>query len=162
MAMSNDKELAELFVLSGRTLALAESCTGGLIAARITALPGCSGWFRGGVIAYHNEIKQRLLGVPISLLEQHGAVSEQVACVMAEGAHREIGSDLALAVTGIAGPDGGSPEKPVGTVYLALADDDGCVTEQYHFTGNREQIRQQSVEQALFLIKSRLMVHEIV
>lgn len=154
--MGADQELAALFLASGMTLALAESCTGGMIAARITALPGCSGWFRGGVVAYHNDIKQQILGVPVALLEQHGAVSEVVAQAMAEGVRTLAGSDLALAVTGIAGPDGGSPEKPVGTVYISLADAHGCVTNCYHFKGNRDAVRQQTTDEAFFLLKMHL------
>ena len=159
--MYDDRELAESFDTKGMTLALAESCTGGMVAARITAIPGCSAWFRGGVVAYHNDLKQQLLKVPFALLEQQGAVSEQVACAMAEGARSVAGADLALAVTGIAGPDGGSPEKPVGTVYLALADHDGCVTEHYQFKGDRETVRQETVEQAFLLLKKRLEKPEI-
>ncbi|WP_408059127.1 CinA family protein [Trichlorobacter lovleyi] len=158
--MSADQELATRFLASGMTLALAESCTGGMIAERVTTISGCSAWFRGGVVAYHNDIKQQLLQVPGGLLEQHGAVSEAVARAMAEGARRVIGSDLALAVTGIAGPDGGTREKPVGTVYIALADHDGCVTDRYQFQGGRESVRRQTTEQALFLLKKRLVVPE--
>jgi len=159
--MDNDQELAALFLASGMTLALAESCTGGMVAARITALTGCSVWFCGGVVAYHNDVKQHLLGVPLSLLEQHGAVSEQVALARAEGARRQLGSDLALAVTGIAGPDGGTPEKPVGTVYLALASGDGSRVIRCQFDGDRAAVRGQSVEQAFFLLKIRLKEPEM-
>jgi PncC family amidohydrolase len=159
--MPDDQELAELFGEKGMTLALAESCTGGMVAARITALPGCSVWFKGGVVAYHNDLKQQLLKVPLALLEQFGAVSEQVACAMAEGARSVAGADLALAVTGIAGPDGGSPEKPVGSVYLALADHDGCVAKRYRFKGDRAAVRQATVEQAFSLLKKRLEKPEI-
>jgi len=160
--MHDDQELAALFIDSGMTLVLAESCTGGMIAARITALAGCSAWFRGGIVAYHNDLKHRLLGISLDMLEQHGAVSEQVACAMAAGARTTGGSDLALSVTGIAGPGGGTPDKPVGTVYIALADGYGCMTNHYRFDGNREAIRRQTVEQAFFLLKKRLMVSEIV
>ena len=154
--MSDDRWLQELFHGSGKTLALAESCTGGMLAARITALAGCSAWFRGGIVAYHNDVKQKLLGVPLSLLEQYGAVSEQVACAMAEGVREVFGSDLALAVTGIAGPDGGTVGKPVGTVYIALADADGCSVVMCLFDGDRAAVRQQSVEQGFLLLKIRL------
>ena len=158
--MKVDQELATRFLASGMTLALAESCTGGMIAEQITRISGCSGWFRGGIVAYHNDIKQQLLQVPGELLELYGAVSEPVARAMAEGARRIIGSDLALAVTGIAGPDGGSPEKPVGTVYIALADHEGCVTDRCQFSGERESVREQTTEQAIFLIKKRLISTE--
>ena len=155
--MVNDEALAELLRSSGLTLALAESCTGGMIAARITAVPGSSGYFRLGVVVYHNDAKQRLLSVPEQLLIEHGAVSEPVARAMAEGALSVAGSDIALSVTGIAGPEGGTPEKPVGTVFIAIADGHGCKVQRNLFSGNRETIRQQATEQALFLIESHVL-----
>jgi nicotinamide-nucleotide amidase len=117
--------LAELLLAQGRTIALAESCTGGLIAARLTAIAGISASFLGGVVAYANEAKTALLGVPGELLARHGAVSAEVAEAMAAGARRRVGADLGLSVTGIAGPGGGTPEKPVGLVYLGLATAEG-------------------------------------
>jgi nicotinamide-nucleotide amidase len=118
-------ELPELVVQrllsQQRTLALAESCTGGLIAARLTDVPGVSQVLRGGVVAYSNDSKQALLGVPAELLASHGAVSEPVAAAMAEGARARFGADLGIATTGIAGPDGGTAAKPVGTVCFAVA-----------------------------------------
>jgi nicotinamide-nucleotide amidase len=113
--------LAEALRNAGRTLALAESCTGGLAAARLTAVPGVSAVFRGGVVTYSNEAKSALLGVPAGLIATHGAVSAEVAQAMAVGARERLGADLAVSVTGIAGPDGGTAEKPVGLVYLGLA-----------------------------------------
>ena len=158
--MVADQELAALFHTSGLTLALAESCTGGMIAARVTDVPGCSAWFKGGIVAYSNEVKQQLLQVSGTLLEQYGAVSEAVARGMAEGVRRIVGSDLSLAVTGIAGPDGGTSEKPVGTVYIALADQGGCEVIRCHFDGDRAAIRQQTVEKGLLMLKKRLMLSE--
>lgn len=158
--MTDLHELAGLFADSGLTLALAESCTAGQLAARIADQPGCSAWFRGGVVAYHNDLKQQLLGVPLELLLQYGAVSEPVAGAMAVGVRQACGADLGLAVTGIAGPDGGTPDKPVGTVYLALADQDGCETIRCQFSGDRAAVRQQTVEKGLMLLKMRLMVSE--
>ena len=118
-------ELPELiagrFAAAGRTLAFAESCTGGLLASRIVDVPGISAVFRGGVVCYGNDSKQELLGVPAALLTQHGAVSEPVAAAMAEGARTRLAADVAAAVTGIAGPDGGTREKPVGMVCFAIA-----------------------------------------
>ncbi|NJD37511.1 MAG: CinA family protein [Geobacter sp.] len=154
------EELHLLFCGYGLTLAVAESCTAGLAAARIADQPGCSGWFRGGVVAYHNEVKHQLLGVPWELLHQHGAVSEPVACAMATGVRLACRADLGLAITGIAGPNGGSSDKPVGTVYLALADDDGSEAIRCQFDGDRISVRQQSVEQALLMLKTRLMASE--
>lgn len=159
--MGVDQELAALFRASGMTLALAESCTGGMIAARVTEIAGCSAWFKGGVVAYSNEVKMKLLDVPAPMLAMYGAVSEPVARAMAEGVRRVIGSDLSLAVTGIAGPDGGTSEKPVGTVYIAVADHIGCVTGRYQFEGDRGAVRKQTVEQAYFLLQKRLVLPEI-
>ncbi|MCB9876030.1 MAG: competence/damage-inducible protein A [Planctomycetes bacterium] len=121
-----ERELPELvcerFAAAGRTLAFAESCTGGLLAARLTDVAGASAVLRGGVVAYANEAKQDLLGVDPALLERHGAVSEPVVAAMAEGARRRFGADVAVATSGIAGPAGGTPDKPVGTVCFAVAD----------------------------------------
>ena len=155
-----DQELAALFIASGMTLALAESCTGGMIAARVTDIAGCSAWFRGGVVAYSNDVKMALLDVPPALLAMHGAVSEQVGRAMAEGARKAINSDLALAVTGIAGPDGGTADKPVGTVYIALADQNGCEVVRCQFDGDRAAVREQTVEKGLLMLKKRLMLSE--
>jgi nicotinamide-nucleotide amidase len=114
-----------LATASGLRLATAESCTGGLVAARLTDVPGSSRSFVGGVVAYADEVKQAELDVPGELLAEHGAVSAEVAAAMAEGARRRLDADVAVAVTGIAGPDGGTPEKPVGLVYLHAAGPDG-------------------------------------
>jgi nicotinamide-nucleotide amidase len=105
----------------GLTLSTAESCTGGLVGHLLTDQPGSSGYYRGGLISYSNDLKQRELAVPLDTIEQHGAVSAQACMAMAEGARRRYGSDLAVAVTGIAGPDGGTAEKPVGTAWIGLA-----------------------------------------
>lgn len=112
----------ELLVQKGKTLSIAESCTGGTISARMTAMPGASRCFIGSIVSYANAVKESLLGVSSSVLQEKGAVSPEVAKLMAEGCARVLGTDYAIAVTGIAGPDGGTPEKPVGTVYLALHD----------------------------------------
>jgi nicotinamide-nucleotide amidase len=137
----NDDSLAsvvlELLRHRGETLAVAESCTGGGIGAALAAVPGASDVFLGGVIAYANAVKQALLGVPAAMLESHGAVSDPVACAMAEGARRATGATWAIAVTGIAGPGGGSAEKPVGLVHLAIAGPDGCTSEGVRFGASR-------------------------
>jgi nicotinamide-nucleotide amidase len=138
---SMDEILAALFRKSGLTLALAESCTGGMIASRITSQAGSSSYFLEGDVTYSNVAKSRMLGVPAELIAAKGAVSAEVACAMASGARRGTGTDLALSVTGIAGPDGGSAEKPVGTVYLALADAQTCRVERFNFHGDRETVR---------------------
>lgn len=153
-----DETVAELLRASGLTLALAESCTGGMIAARITAVPGSSRYFRLGIVAYHNDAKERLLAVPEAMLAAHGAVSDAVARAMAEGARTAAGSDVALAVTGIAGPEGGTPEKPVGTVFIALADRSGCDAHRYRFRGTREDVRRRTTEEAFSLLKNHLLL----
>ncbi|HVR19518.1 MAG TPA: competence/damage-inducible protein A [Polyangiaceae bacterium] len=135
------------------TLALAESCTGGMVAELVTNVPGASRSFLGGVVAYSNAAKTELLGVDPTLIERHGAVSAEVARALAEGARRRFGSDLALAVTGIAGPDGGTPEKPVGLVHWAAASDAGIEAKHAVFSGNREQVRRRSAYAALALLR---------
>lgn len=139
------------------TLATAESCTGGLIGARLTAVPGSSRYYRGGVVAYANEAKRDLLGVPEALLREHGAVSGPVACAMAEGARARLGADLALATTGISGPDGGTPEKPVGLVWIAFASKDGVEAEQMVFPFDRERHRVITAQTALDWVRRALL-----
>lgn len=136
-----DELVAELFKSRGLTLSLAESCTGGMIAQRITAIPGSSAWFLEGAVTYSNASKTRQLGVPEAMLEKYGAVSSEVAQAMAEGIRARSGSDLALSITGIAGPDGGTDEKPVGTVFISLAYAGGSRTERFRFYGSRDNIR---------------------
>lgn len=142
---------------SGRTLATAESCTGGQIAGRLTAVAGVSDVFRGGVVAYDNSVKTGVLGVPDAAIAGHGAVSEPVARAMAEGARRVLGTDLAVAVTGIAGPGGGSPEKPVGTVDVAVADAEGCSYKRLQLWGDRSLIQHAASVWALKLVWDRLV-----
>lgn len=136
------------------TLATAESCTGGAIGAAVTAIPGSSAYFLGGILAYANDVKTRALGVSEEVLEAHGAVSEPVVRAMAEGARAAIGSDWALATSGIAGPDGGSPEKPVGTVWIACAGPAGTTARRFQFAGNdRGRNIDQSVRAALDMLR---------
>lgn len=131
-------------------LVTAESCTGGWVAQCLTAIAGSSAWFDRGFVTYSNEAKQEMLGVPPDMLAEHGAVSQPVAVAMAEGALRNSRADWAVAITGIAGPTGGSPQKPVGTVCFAWGCRDGrIVTSTRHFPGSREVVRAQSVEHAL-------------
>jgi nicotinamide-nucleotide amidase len=125
----------------GLTLALAESCTGGLVGHRLTNVPGSSAYLRGAVVAYANEAKQDLLGVARETLAAHGAVSEEAAGEMAVGARRAFGTSIAIATTGIAGPDGGTPEKPVGTVCFGLATGEGVVTRRYQLWGTRDWVK---------------------
>ncbi|TYO97499.1 competence/damage-inducible protein cinA [Geothermobacter ehrlichii] len=138
-----------------KTLALAESCTGGLIAARLTDIPGASAFFERGAVSYANSAKQDWLGVPAAILDEQGAVSAECAAAMAEGIRRAAGTDLGLAVTGIAGPDGGTKDKPVGTVFLALAHAAGTETERLQLGGDRWRIRELTAMTAL----ARLIRH---
>ncbi|WP_088967823.1 CinA family protein [Vogesella sp. LIG4] len=140
-------QLGTRLAACGQRVTTAESCTGGGVAAAITEIAGSSGWFDMAVVSYSDEIKQRVLGVPAALLQQHGAVSEPVAAAMAEGALRLAGADWALAVSGVAGPGGGTAAKPVGMVCFAIA---GAalaspLTWTQHFAGDRHAVREQSV-----------------
>ncbi|MCC6642251.1 MAG: competence/damage-inducible protein A [Deltaproteobacteria bacterium] len=141
----------------GATLAVAESCTGGLLAERITRVAGASSYFLGGVVAYANTAKQALLGVPADLIGRHGSVSEPVACAMAEGARERFGADFALATTGISGPGGGSAEKPTGTVCIALARADGTHAGRFVFPLDRERHRSLTVQIGLDWVRRTLL-----
>lgn len=139
----------------GLTVATAESCTGGLVAATITEVPGSSGYFVGGVVSYANSAKEALLGVPEATLAAHGAVSAQVAVAMAAGARARFESDLAVAITGVAGPDGGTEAKPVGLTYVALADGRGSDVRRHSFAGDRSAVREAAVREALDWLAER-------
>jgi nicotinamide-nucleotide amidase len=151
--------VARLLEKSGATLALAESCTGGLLAKRLTDIPGSSAYLEEGVVTYSNESKERLLGVPHELLVEHGAVSEPVARAMAERARKLAGTDYGLSVTGIAGPDGGTEEKPVGLVFVGLSDAEETSAERLDLSAwarSREAIRERSANRAFDLLRLRL------
>ena len=148
--------IAGLLLARGQRLATAESCTGGLIAASCTAVSGSSDWFERGFVTYSNASKTEMLGVDAALIAQHGAVSEAVARAMAEGALAHSHADIAVAVTGVAGPTGGSAEKPVGTVWLAWALRRGIVhTELLHLPGDRAAVRAATVAHALAGVRLR-------
>lgn len=138
--------------LQGKTLCTAESCTGGMIGGVLTGGPGSSAVYKGGIISYTNEIKERLLGVSPQLLETKGAVSAPVAEAMAQGAKQSLKADIAVSVTGLAGPGGDAFGNPVGTVFVGYCDACLCVSREYHFTGDREAVRRQSVQAVLSLI----------
>jgi PncC family amidohydrolase len=139
-----------------QTLALAESCTGGFVANQITNVPGASKIFLGGIVAYSNKAKEKFLGVRSKTLSRHGAVSEVVAREMAEGARKKFGADFAIAVTGIAGPTGGTRGKPVGTVFIALAGAFGTIVERKLNSFGREKFKRATARQALELLLLRL------
>ena len=151
-----EEHVLELCRERGLRLATAESCTGGLVAARLTSVPGSSRVVVGGVVAYADEVKQAELGVPAELLARHGAVSAEVAAAMARGARERLGAEIAVAVTGIAGPDGGTAEKPVGLVYLHAEGPDGGMGREFSFPGDRATIRARSVVAALHLVRRLL------
>jgi competence/damage-inducible protein CinA-like protein len=158
---ARDERQVEELVLSlagarGLRLATAESCTGGMVAARLTEVPGSSASFAGGVVAYADEVKRSELDVPEKLLAEHGAVSEEVAAAMAEGARRRLGADVAVSVTGIAGPEGGTPEKPVGRVYIHASGPDGALFRMLDLPGERRQIRVRATVTALHLLRALL------
>ena len=137
---------------SGHWLAVAESCTGGLISHMITNVPGSSAYFRGGVIAYANEIKMESLGVSAATLEDFGAVSKETVVEMANGVREAFNADIGLSVSGIAGPDGGTDEKPVGTIWIGLSTNEAESAELFHFTGERFVIKKQSARMAMQLV----------
>ncbi len=138
--------------LQGRTLATAESCTGGGIGTALTAIPGSSAVYKGGIICYTNEIKMLLLGVDAAILEKHGAVSAAVAESMASGARTRLHTDIAVSVTGLAGPTGDEFGNPVGTVFIGYCDKIGVTSKALYFNGNREDVRRQAVLSALKMI----------
>jgi nicotinamide-nucleotide amidase len=150
------ENVVSLFVAAGRTLSLAESCTGGLIAKLLTDVPGASAFFERGAVTYANSAKQEWLGVSDSILQEQGAVSEDCALAMARGMRDAAGTDLALAVTGIAGPGGGTEEKPVGTVYLALATPEGVTARRFRFSGTRERVRLMAAHAGLDWLRRHL------
>ncbi|MBF0608542.1 MAG: CinA family protein [Magnetococcales bacterium] len=160
--MSEDIDiLAEMVVQAasekGKTIAVAESCTGGMVAASITSVAGCSDVFLGGVVSYSNDLKELLLGVSHQTLVTHGAVSPETVLEMVVGLHERTHADVAVSISGIAGPSGGTAEKPVGLVYIAIR---GCMgverVREFRFTGNRQQVRLQSTSEALGLMLQTL------
>ncbi|HET9820047.1 MAG TPA: CinA family protein [Rhodanobacteraceae bacterium] len=151
------QDVADALRERGQMLATAESCTGGWIAKLMTDLAGSSAWFQGGAVTYSNGLKQSLLGVAASTLEQHGAVSRECALEMVRGALERLASDVAVAVTGIAGPTGGTPDKPVGTVWIAWQCRGGDArAELFHFDGDRDAVRRRTVAAALEGIRKSL------
>lgn len=149
--------IGRILIEKGQTLTVAESCTGGYISHLITSVPGSSGWYKGGITAYSNEIKQKMLGVSVDSLQNYGAVSEQVVRQMAEGARKKMDADFAVATSGIAGPTGGTDEKPVGTVWIAVAGPNKTVSERFVFSDNRERNIIRSSQTALQLLRKLLL-----
>lgn len=148
--------IVSLLTRRKQTLALAESCTGGFIAHQITNVPGASKMFKGGIVAYSNEAKEKFLGVRAGTLRQHGAVSKETAAEMAEGARRRFSADYAVAVTGIAGPAGGTKDKPTGTVFMAVAGSFGTLVERRLNRFDRKKFKRITAMQALELLKKQM------
>jgi PncC family amidohydrolase len=148
--------LQERCLAGGLHLVTVESCTGGLVGHLITARPGSSGYYLGGFVTYSDQLKRDLVGVPAEVLAAHGAVSAQAAVAMASGGRERTGADIGAAVTGIAGPDGGSAQKPVGLTYLAVADGTGTVVRRHLWTGDRTDNKRASAEALLELILERI------
>ena len=154
--MSLEEKLGEELRKRKLTIAVAESCTGGLLGSRITDVAGSSEYFLGGVIAYQNEVKEALLRVPHAIIEAHGAVSTQTAEAMARGCRDLFKCDIAVSITGIAGPGGGSAEKPVGLTYIGLATKNGVISREFQWSGSRIQNKESSVHAAMEMILSAL------
>ncbi|MGH9327300.1 MAG: competence/damage-inducible protein A [Terriglobia bacterium] len=143
-------------VMKQQTVAVAESCTGGLLSERLTSIPGSSGFFLGGAVCYSNSLKTRLVGVPSSLLEAYGAVSKPVAQALSEGMRKRAEATMGVGITGIAGPGGGTPEKPVGLVFVGLADARGTTVREFRFPGDRQRIRFLASQMALEMMRRRV------
>ena len=153
---SSVEKLRDALLARGWTISTAESCTGGLCAAALVDLPGSSTWYSGGVVAYSNAIKHELLDVQKGVLEDHGAVSEPVALAMAEGVRSRCRSSVSCSTTGIAGPGGGTPDKPVGLVWIGIATPTGTHARRYHFSGDRLSVRQQTVDACFELLLEQI------
>lgn len=149
--------VGQLLIDNDKTLAVAESCTAGMVGAAMTSIPGSSTYFLGGILAYANDVKVNELGVSRDTLDQHGAVSEATALAMAVGCRKKFGSDYALAITGVAGPDGGTAEKPVGTVWIGLASAHNTIARLFQLSGRREVVRQRAVACAIELLRREIL-----
>lgn len=151
------RHLGELLIERGFHLGLAESCTGGMLGERITAVSGASGYFLGGVISYDDRVKEKVLGVPPDVIVEKGAVSAECALAMARGVRQLLSVEVAVSITGVAGPTGGTAAKPVGTTFIAVVTPERERVEQYAWAGSREEVRQQSVQAALDLVINSLV-----
>ncbi len=155
-----EEQVGDLLRRWGTTISVAESCTGGLVAHRITNVPGSSDYFESGIVSYSTQAKSELLGVPPSLIDDYGPVSEPVARKMAEGIRDHRKTTIGLATTGVAGPLGGTPEAPVGTVFIGLALPDKTFVRRFHFTGERTKVKELAAEKALEFLLEYSTRHE--
>ena len=151
--------VGDLLRVARWTLAVAESCSGGLLASRLTDVPGSSEYVQCGVVCYSNRSKIDLVGVPAALIVEHGAVSEAVARVMAHGIRARAGANVGIGITGIAGPGGGTPEKPVGTVVIAVVTDHDACVRTFQFIGGRDQVKYQATQAAMNMLRLMLLEH---
>ena len=149
-----EEQVLELLSKHGLSISFAESCTGGLLSHRITNIPGSSRCYLGSVVSYSNDVKNKLLGVAEETLKEHGAVSRQCATEMADGVRKLLCSDIGVSITGIAGPGGGTQEKPVGLVYIALSSKDGTECKKFNFSGNRKENKKSSADAALAMLEA--------
>jgi PncC family amidohydrolase len=147
------KSIAKILLKKKLTLSICESCTGGMLGSIITSVPGSSKYFRGGIIAYSNEVKRKIVGVKPDTLRKYGAVSAIVAQEMAKGVRQKLKTAIGIGITGIAGPKGGSKKKPVGLVYIAISQKRRIIVRRHQFKGNREKVRKRACEEALSLLK---------
>ena len=154
------EKLASMLNAKGKTVSTAESCTGGMIAGRLTDLAGSSAYFKEGYVTYANEAKEKILNVSHDCLEQYGAVSEETCYQMIKGLLMKTGADYGIAVTGIAGPGGGSREKPVGLVYIGYGNLENCHVVKRQFAGERSEVRQQTVDEAIRLLCQELLAED--
>jgi nicotinamide-nucleotide amidase len=153
-----EEVVARVLTANGATIAVAESCTGGMLAEHLTNLAGSSNYFLGGVVCYSNEMKTALAAVPAQLIETKGAVSAEVASALADGIRKGVGATIGIGVTGIAGPGGGTPEKPVGLVYIGIADEHGPRSREFRFSaGDRDRNRQMATQAALDLVRRHFL-----
>ena len=155
------QDAVELLLKKKLTISICESCTGGMLGSMLTAIPGSSHYFYGGIIAYANTVKQKVVGVSLKTLKRYGAVSAQVARAMAQSVRREFKTDLAIAITGIAGPSGGTSKKPVGTVYICIVIKELAYTEHYLLRGSRSQIKKAACSRALKYLRTLLAKNRI-
>ena len=143
------KRIGSAMLKAGKTLSAAESCTGGLVGTLLTSIPGSSKWFKGGVIAYSNSVKTEILSVPFSVIEEYGAVSKKTVLAMSTGVRELMGTDFSVSISGIAGPGGGTTEKPVGTVWMAVCGEKSVSTEMKRFSGERDVVRRKAADYLL-------------
>ncbi|MFH0826479.1 MAG: CinA family protein [Candidatus Omnitrophota bacterium] len=152
-----EKQIHKFLIKNNKSLSVAESCTGGLLSSLLTRSSGSSRYFKLGVVTYSNQAKHRILSIPVKMMKQKGSVSMDVAKDMAQAVRRLAKTDFGIGITGVAGPTGGSPQKPIGTVFIAVSSQNKTIIKEFHFAGNRDRIRNASALKALELLKTLLV-----